>query len=89
MKLLRSPTGSALGRLPLHGGAELGLEELPPELEGGKNAVEEVGDGEKPRPWGKTNSKKDDKRDVASNALIATMEDMMAHAQLGDDCWGT
>ncbi|XBI76610.1 hypothetical protein VPH35_069825 [Triticum aestivum] len=43
---------------------------------GGKKAVEEVGDDEKPRPRGKTNSK-EDKRDVASNALIATVEDMM------------
>ncbi|XBH54249.1 hypothetical protein VPH35_076592 [Triticum aestivum] len=44
---------------------------------GGKKAVEEVGEGEKPRPQGKTKSKKEDKRDAASNALIATVEDMM------------
>ncbi|KAE8804547.1 C2 domain-containing protein [Hordeum vulgare] len=44
---------------------------------GGKQAVEEVGDGEKARPWGKTNSKKEDKRDAASIALIATMEGMI------------
>ncbi|XBI55493.1 hypothetical protein VPH35_037307 [Triticum aestivum] len=45
---------------------------------GGKQAVEEVGDGEKARPRGKTNSKKEDKRDVASNALIASVEGMMS-----------
>ena len=44
---------------------------------GGKQAVEEVGDGEKARPRGKTNSKKEDKRDAASNALIASVEGMM------------
>ncbi|KAE8768931.1 C2 domain-containing protein [Hordeum vulgare] len=43
---------------------------------GGKQAVEGVGDGEKARPRGKTNSK-EDKRDVASIALIATMEGMI------------
>ncbi|KAE8794420.1 Lectin-domain containing receptor kinase A4.3 [Hordeum vulgare] len=40
-------------------------------------AVEEVGDGEKARPRGKTNSKKEDKRDAASITLIATVEDMI------------
>ncbi|XBH68033.1 hypothetical protein VPH35_096292 [Triticum aestivum] len=44
---------------------------------GGKKAVEEVGEGEPSRPRGKTNSKKEDKRDAASNALIASMEGMM------------
>ncbi|XBI19524.1 hypothetical protein VPH35_061030 [Triticum aestivum] len=44
---------------------------------GGKQAVEEVGDGEPARPRGKTNSKKEDKRDAASNALIASVEGMM------------
>ena len=44
---------------------------------GGKQAVEEVGDGEPARPQGKTNSKKEDKRDAASIALIATVEGMM------------
>ncbi|XBH65892.1 hypothetical protein VPH35_119386 [Triticum aestivum] len=43
----------------------------------GKQAVEEVGDGEPARPRGKTNSKKEDKRDAASNALIASVEGMM------------
>ncbi|KAM3329464.1 hypothetical protein ACQJBY_026491 [Aegilops geniculata] len=43
---------------------------------GGKKAVEEVGEGKKPRPRGKTNSKKD-KRDAASIALLATVEGMM------------
>ncbi|KAE8775945.1 C2 domain-containing protein [Hordeum vulgare] len=38
---------------------------------------EEVVDGEKTRPPGKTNSKKENKQDAASNALIATVEDMM------------
>ena len=44
---------------------------------GGKKAVEEVGDGKPARPRGKTNSKKEDKRDAASNALIASVEGMM------------
>ena len=44
---------------------------------GGKQAVKEVGNDEKARPWGKTNSKKEDKWDVASNALIASVEGMM------------
>uniref|UniRef100_A0A8I6XWI4 No apical meristem-associated C-terminal domain-containing protein n=1 Tax=Hordeum vulgare subsp. vulgare TaxID=112509 RepID=A0A8I6XWI4_HORVV len=44
---------------------------------GGKQAVEELGDGEKARPRGKTNSKKEDKRDEASMALIATVEGMI------------
>ena len=44
---------------------------------GGKQAVKEVGDGEPARPRGKTNSKKEDKRDAASNALIASVEGMM------------
>ncbi|KAE8800689.1 Phospholipid-transporting ATPase 1 [Hordeum vulgare] len=39
--------------------------------------MEEVGEGEKPRPRRKTNSKKKDKWDAASIALIATMEGMM------------
>ncbi|XBI39823.1 hypothetical protein VPH35_124514 [Triticum aestivum] len=48
-----------------------------PQVTWGKQAVEEVGDGEKARPWGKTNSKKEDKRDAVSNTLIANVEGMM------------
>ncbi|XBI83266.1 hypothetical protein VPH35_091787 [Triticum aestivum] len=44
---------------------------------GGKKAEEEVGEGEKARPRGKTNTNKEDKRDAASIALIASVEDMM------------
>ncbi|XBI02344.1 hypothetical protein VPH35_130912 [Triticum aestivum] len=44
---------------------------------GGKEAMEEVGDGELARPRGKTNSKKEDKRDAASNALITSVEGKM------------
>ncbi|XBI22341.1 hypothetical protein VPH35_063369 [Triticum aestivum] len=44
---------------------------------GGKRAVEEEG-GEKPRPRGKTDSKKEDKRDAASNVLVASVEGMMS-----------
>ncbi|KAE8816850.1 DNA repair protein rhp54 [Hordeum vulgare] len=44
---------------------------------GGKQAVEEVGDGEKAWPRGETNSKKEDKWDAASIALIATVEGMI------------
>ncbi|KAE8812334.1 Phospholipid-transporting ATPase 1 [Hordeum vulgare] len=43
----------------------------------GKEAEEEVGEGEKPRPRGKTNSRKEDKWDTASIALITTSEGMM------------
>ncbi|XBI40353.1 hypothetical protein VPH35_124950 [Triticum aestivum] len=48
-----------------------------PQVARGKQAVEEVGEGEPARPRGKTNSKKEDKRDAASNALIASVEGMM------------
>ncbi|KAE8814042.1 C2 domain-containing protein [Hordeum vulgare] len=44
---------------------------------GGKKAVEEVGDDEKAQPRGKTNFKKEDKRDATSNALIASVEGVM------------
>ncbi|XBI58321.1 hypothetical protein VPH35_039567 [Triticum aestivum] len=44
---------------------------------GGKKAVEDVGEGEPTRPRGKTNSKKEDKRDAATNALIASVDGMM------------
>ncbi|KAE8815620.1 C2 domain-containing protein [Hordeum vulgare] len=44
---------------------------------GGKQAVEEVGDGEKARTRGKTNSKKEGKWDAASIALITTVEGMI------------
>ncbi|KAE8818843.1 Phospholipid-transporting ATPase 1 [Hordeum vulgare] len=44
---------------------------------GGKQAVEEVGDGEKAWPRGKTNSKKEDKQDAASITLIAAVEGMI------------
>ena len=44
---------------------------------GGKKAVEDVGEGEPARPRGKTNSKKEDKRDATSNALITSVEGMM------------
>ena len=44
---------------------------------GGKKAVEDVGEGEPARLRGKTNSKKEDKRDAATNALIASVDGMM------------
>ncbi|KAI5016428.1 hypothetical protein ZWY2020_006279 [Hordeum vulgare] len=44
---------------------------------GGKQVMEEVGDAEKARSRGMTNSKKEDKRDAASVALIATVESMI------------
>ncbi|XBI55189.1 hypothetical protein VPH35_037058 [Triticum aestivum] len=44
---------------------------------GGKKVVEDVGEGEPARPRGKTNSKREDKPDVATNALIASVDDMM------------
>ncbi|XBI50124.1 hypothetical protein VPH35_113578 [Triticum aestivum] len=43
----------------------------------GKKVVEDVGEGEPARPRGKTNSKKEDKRDVATNALIASADSMI------------
>ncbi|XBH56215.1 hypothetical protein VPH35_078109 [Triticum aestivum] len=43
----------------------------------GKKAVEDVGEGEPARPRGKTNSKKEDKRDAATNALIASVDGMI------------
>ena len=44
---------------------------------GGKQAMEEVGDGEKARPRGKATSKKEDKQDAASIALITTVKGMI------------
>nr|XP_040243921.1 uncharacterized protein LOC120963370 [Aegilops tauschii subsp. strangulata] len=44
---------------------------------GGEEVVEDHGEGEKPHLRGKTNSKKEDKRDAASIALHATLEGMM------------
>ncbi|XBH92293.1 hypothetical protein VPH35_083450 [Triticum aestivum] len=44
---------------------------------GGKGAMEDVGEGEPARPRGKTNSKKEDKQNAATNALIASVDDMM------------
>ncbi|XBH64862.1 hypothetical protein VPH35_118551 [Triticum aestivum] len=44
---------------------------------GGKKAVEDVGEGEPARPRGKTNSKKENKRDADTNALIASVDGMM------------
>ena len=38
--------------------------------------MEDVGEGEPARPRGKTNSK-EDKRDAATNALIASVDGMM------------
>ncbi|KAE8821352.1 C2 domain-containing protein [Hordeum vulgare] len=48
----------------------------------GEEAVEEVGESEKPHRREKTKSKKEDKRDTASNALIATVEGMMTKKDL-------
>ncbi|KAE8819699.1 C2 domain-containing protein [Hordeum vulgare] len=45
---------------------------------GGKEVVEDHGDGEKARPRGETNSKKEDKRDAASIALLEKMEGMIS-----------
>ncbi|XBH91054.1 hypothetical protein VPH35_082541 [Triticum aestivum] len=44
---------------------------------GGNKAVEDVGEGEPAQPRGKTNSKEEDKRDAATNTLIASVEGMM------------
>lgn len=52
---------------------------------GGAEAVEEHGEGEKPRPRGKTNSKKEDKRYAASIALHATLEGMLTRKDTRDE----
>ena len=39
--------------------------------------MKDVGEGETARPRGKTNSKKEDKRDAATNTLIASVDGMM------------
>ena len=39
--------------------------------------MEDVGEGEPARPLGKTNFKKEDKRDAATNALIASVDGMI------------
>ncbi|KAE8771880.1 Helicase SKI2W [Hordeum vulgare] len=46
---------------------------------GGKKVVQEHGDGEKPWSRGKTNSRKEDKREVASLALQVTLQGMIAN----------
>ena len=43
----------------------------------GEESRGDVGEGEPARPRGKTNSKKEDKRDAATNALIASVDGMM------------
>ncbi|KAE8815215.1 Lectin-domain containing receptor kinase A4.3 [Hordeum vulgare] len=48
-----------------------------PQVAWSEASREEVGDGEKARPRGKTNSKKEDKQDAASIALIATVKGMI------------
>ncbi|KAE8793870.1 Lectin-domain containing receptor kinase A4.3 [Hordeum vulgare] len=53
---------------------------------GGKKGAEEVGDDEKARSRGKTNSKKEDKRDATSIALIATMEGMITKDSREEKC---
>ena len=53
---------------------------------GGKKVVEDVGEGEPGRPRGKTNSKKEDKRDAATNALIASVDGMMNKDSREEEC---
>ncbi|XBI13538.1 hypothetical protein VPH35_140262 [Triticum aestivum] len=52
---------------------------------GGKKVVEDVGEGEPARPRGKTNSKEEDKRDAATNALIASVDGMMNKKDLREE----
>ncbi|KAE8814533.1 C2 domain-containing protein [Hordeum vulgare] len=49
---------------------------------GGTEGVEEHGAGEKSRPHGKTNSKKEDKREATPLALQATLHDMIVNKDL-------
>ncbi|KAE8774801.1 C2 domain-containing protein [Hordeum vulgare] len=51
----------------------------------GKEAVQDHGDGEKARPRGKTNSKKEDRRDAASIALLEKVEGMISKKDLGEE----
>ncbi|KAE8780049.1 Phospholipid-transporting ATPase 1 [Hordeum vulgare] len=48
----------------------------------GKEVVEDHGDGEKAQPQGNTNSKKEDKRDAASIALLEKVEGMISKKDL-------
>ena len=48
--------------------------------------MEEVGEGEPARPRGKTNSKKEDNRDAATNALIASVDNMMNKDSREEEC---
>ncbi|KAE8790039.1 DNA repair protein rhp54 [Hordeum vulgare] len=52
---------------------------------GGIEAVEDHGDGEKARPQGKTNSKKEDKRDAASIALLEKVKGMIRKKDLSEE----
>ncbi|KAE8777027.1 DNA repair protein rhp54 [Hordeum vulgare] len=52
---------------------------------GGKEAVEDHGGGEKAQPRGKTNSKKEDKRDATSIALLEKMEGMIRKKDLREE----
>ncbi|XBI30569.1 hypothetical protein VPH35_054287 [Triticum aestivum] len=80
----RSNTMASASTYPIVGGSSRtrrsSRRNTPPssrEGGGGRGEAVEEEDGEKPRPRGKTNSKKEDKRDAASNALIASVEGMM------------
>ncbi|KAE8806451.1 C2 domain-containing protein [Hordeum vulgare] len=52
---------------------------------GGGEAVEDHGDDEKAQSWGKTNSKKEDKRDAASTALLEKVEGMISKKDLREE----
>ncbi|KAE8820932.1 Lectin-domain containing receptor kinase A4.3 [Hordeum vulgare] len=54
-------------------------------VRGGKESIEEHGEGEKSRPRGKTNSKKEDKLDAVSVALHATLEGMMTMKDIREE----
>ncbi|KAE8772772.1 Phospholipid-transporting ATPase 1 [Hordeum vulgare] len=51
----------------------------------GKEVVQDQGDGEKARPEGNTNSKKEDKRDAASIALLEKVEGMISKKYLREE----
>ena len=48
--------------------------------------MEDVGEGEPARPRGKTNSKKEDKRDAATNTLIVSVNDMINNDSREEEC---
>ncbi|KAE8770513.1 Eyes absent-like protein 4 [Hordeum vulgare] len=58
---------------------------MPPSWRVGGKAVEDHGGGEKARPWGKTNSKKEDKWNTTLIALLEKVEGMISKKDLREE----